>query len=83
MITLKQARHLKRGDILVDTRGKRWKVNGQVQLWKTMPDRIRVPLKHGLYAYDAITELDFAASFDGSISGNICHQLTLESEMNK
>ena len=31
----------------------RWRVNGRVKRWKRDPDRIRVPLKHGLYGpYD-------------------------------
>lgn len=59
MITLAEAQNLKYGDILHDVQNKRWKVNGAVRTWKTMPDRIRVPLKHGLYTYDALTELDF------------------------
>jgi len=29
---------------------KRFRVNGAVKTWKRDPDRIRVPLKHGLYA---------------------------------
>jgi len=28
---------------------KRFRVNGAVKTWKRDPDRIRVPLKHGLY----------------------------------
>lgn len=72
-ITLTQAKALKPGDILIDTRGKRWKVNGAVKTWKTDPNRIRVPLKHGLYAYDAIT---------GEVFNNgVCNLLTLEREM--
>ena len=59
MLTLDEAKNLKRGEILIDQRGKRWKVSGQVKRWKTMPDRIRVPLKHGLYSHDAITDADF------------------------
>ena len=68
-LTLKQAKELKPGDILHDTLGKRWKVNGAVKTWKTDPDRIRVPLKHGLYTYDAID--------DGSFHGGVCAELTL------
>lgn len=59
MITLKQAKELRPGTILIDTRGKRWKVNGQVKLWKRDPNRIHVPLKHGLYAYDSLQGSDF------------------------
>ena len=59
MITLEEAKNLKGRDVLVDQHGKRWYVNGVPQLWKRDPNRIRVPLKHGLYTYDAITEADF------------------------
>lgn len=71
MITLKEAQALRPGEILLDSRGKRWKVNGHVKTWKTMKDRVRVPLKHGLYAHDALTEHEF--NTDGE-----CHLLTKE-----
>lgn len=58
-LTLDEAKELKPGDILHDSQGKRWKVNGVVQRWKRNPDRIRIPLKHGLYSYDALTEAHF------------------------
>ena len=72
-ITFTQAKALKRGDILIDQRGKRWKVNGMVKTWKTMPGRIYVPLKHGLYAYDSIDE----GQFDNN---GVCDLLTREGE---
>ena len=59
MLTLDEAKQLKPGDILHTSDRKRWKVSGQVKRWKRDPDRIRVPLKHGLYAYDSINEFDF------------------------
>jgi hypothetical protein len=59
VLTLEQAKQLKPGDILLDQDGKRWKINGRVKLWKRDPNRIRVPLKHGLYRYDALTGDDF------------------------
>lgn len=62
MITLEQAKQLSYGDILLDRSNNRWKVNGKVKRWVRSPDRIRVPLKHGLYNYDAITEADFDAN---------------------
>jgi len=34
----------------------RWRVNDKVQVWKTQPDRFRVPLKHGLYDYSELTQ---------------------------
>lgn len=61
MITLDDAKKLQYGDILIDDRGKRWKVNGVVQTWKKPENahRIRIPLKHGLYTYDYIDESFF------------------------
>ena len=62
-MTLEQAKALKRGDIIhsdsvKNARGEcmRWRVNGQVQTWKRSPERVRVPLKHGLYDYGQLTE---------------------------
>ena len=55
-ITLEQAKALTRGTILHDNRNFRWKVNGRVKTWKRDPDRVVVPIKHGLYHYDYITE---------------------------
>jgi len=70
MITLEEAKNLKFGDILLDGNGKRWKVNGQVKLWKRDPKRIRIPLKHGLYRYDFLDGNDFS-----SLNGE-CHIVT-------
>ena len=63
MITLEQAKNLKHGDILhhmtnknADGTPQRWRVNGMVKLWKRDPNRIQVPLKHGLYGYDYLTQ---------------------------
>lgn len=50
---------LKPGDVIIDEFNKRWKVNGKIRTWKTMPNRIYVPLKHGLYSYDHLDETDF------------------------
>jgi len=65
MITIEQAKRLKHGDILYHTKNKtadgtmqRWKVNGQVKVWKRSPERVRIPVKHGLYRYDYVTERD-------------------------
>jgi len=35
---------------------RRWRVSGKVQTWKRDKNRIRIPIKHGLYDNDAITE---------------------------
>ena len=65
MITLAQAKTLKYGDILyhrtnrnADGSAQRWKVNGRPKTWVTRPNQVRVPLKHGLYTYDYLTESD-------------------------
>ena len=75
MITLEQAKNLQYGDVLLQGRPggipMRWRVNGKVQRWKREPDRIRVPLKYGLYNYGALVTADF------DINGE-CDWLTLE-----
>ena len=64
MITLDQAKALKRGDILhhpfnknKDGTCQRWKVNGKVQTWKRSPWRVRVPVRCGLRLYGYVDEL--------------------------
>ena len=62
MITIEQAKALKPGDIIwVMSLHKepvplKFKVNGQPKVWKRDQHRVRVPVKHGLYTYGAITE---------------------------
>ena len=65
MITLEQAKNLKYGQILhhainenADGTPQRWRVNGKPKTWKTRPNEVKVPVKHGLYNYDYITEND-------------------------
>ena len=65
MISLEQAKRLQYGDMLyhavdrnADGTARRWRVNGKPKVWKRSPDRVRVPVKHGLYAYDYVTEAD-------------------------
>lgn len=56
-ITLEQAKQLTYGDILYcntitnadNKTPARWRVNGQVKTWKRDPNRIQIPIKHGLY----------------------------------
>ena len=64
-ITLEQAKQLQYRQTLyhvsnrnADGTPQRWRVNGAVKLWKRSPERIQVPIKHGLYSYDYITEHD-------------------------
>jgi len=63
MLTIEEAKSLTVGTILYHTENKnadgtpqRWKVNGKVKTWKRSPERVQVPLKHGLYDYDYLTE---------------------------
>lgn len=34
---------------------RKWRRNGMTKRWKRRPDDFRVPVKYGLYTYDAIT----------------------------
>ena len=61
-ILFEEALKLEHGDILytnfaknTDGTPQRWVVNGNVKTWKRDKHRIKVPLKHGLYAYGEIT----------------------------
>jgi len=57
MITLEQAKNLKHGDVLIAVKdSKRWRVSGAVKTWKRDASRVQVPLKHGLYRHDYLTE---------------------------
>ncbi len=60
-----EALNLKPGQILyhkfnknADGTRQRWKVNGKPRTWKRDPNRIEIPVKHGLYSYDTITQYD-------------------------
>ena len=62
-MTLEEAKALKHGQIVYhkinknsDGTPQRWKVNGRVKTWKRDKSRVSVPIKHGLYSYDYITE---------------------------
>ena len=65
MITLAQAKALRHGTILEHTVNKnadgtpqRWRVSGKPKTWKRSPERVQVPVKHGLYNNGYITEND-------------------------
>lgn len=64
-LTLEAAKSLRPGTILyhahnrnADGTAQRWKVNGAPKVWKRSPERVEVPLKHGLYAYGRVTQDD-------------------------
>lgn len=63
MITIDQAKALRVGDILYhvtyinhDKTPQRWRVSGKVKTWKRDVGRVQVPIKHGLYTCDYLTE---------------------------
>ena len=65
MISLKQAKKLTYRQELYhvinrnsDGTPQRWRVNGAVKTWKTRPNEVRIPVKHGLYSYDYLTHND-------------------------
>lgn len=66
-ITLEQAKLLTQRTILhysgklnVDGSPQRWRVNGKVKTWKTRPNEVKVPLKHGMYKFGYLTEKNMA-----------------------
>lgn len=82
MITLKQAKALRPGDMLhhvevknADKTPMRLKVNGKVKTWKRDVDRLRVPLKYGLYEHGYLTN---GTDEGGRFSFNLgLHQVNL------
>lgn len=76
MITIEEAKNLRRGQYICHSKIRGWqnkplrfKVNGNVKTWKTDPNRVRVPLKHGLCEYGYLTEdnlQDFYIPTEGS-----------------
>jgi hypothetical protein len=57
MITLEQAKALRHGDVVHEDHScKKWRVSGKVRLWKTRPEKVKVPLKHGLFSHGYLTE---------------------------
>ena len=78
-ITLEQAKQLTYGDYIYSNRftykdnttPKRWRINGQIKLWKRDPNRIQIPVKYGLY--------DHAYLCFGTISNKVyMNSITLE-----
>ena len=70
MITLDQAKALRPGTILfhvyqsnANGTPQRWVVNGQPKTWKRSPERVRVPVKYGLYDFDCMTEKELNLMF--------------------
>ena len=73
-MTPQQARQLTYGDDIheddcilnvgkrggVQTRVTVWRVNGRVRIWKTFPDRLEIPCKHGMREHYTFGERDLA-----------------------
>ena len=75
MITLQQAKNLKIGEILYhvylknkDGSSFRFKVNGKPKMWKRNHNRVRVPIKYGLFSYGELTNGTFEG---GSFTVNL------------
>jgi len=63
MITLEQAKGLQIGQVIyhaiyrnADGTPQCWRVNGKVKTWKRDSNRIRIPLKRGLYNHGYLDE---------------------------
>jgi hypothetical protein len=64
-ISLVEAKSLRYGTILFHTVNKnadgtpqRWVVNGKPRTWKKNPNRVEIPLKHGLRTCGVLTQDD-------------------------
>lgn len=63
MITLKQAKALKKGDIIIDLRNKtkdgkpaKWKLIANSKTWVKDESKVLLSVKFGLHQYDKISE---------------------------
>ena len=72
-LTLAQAKKLTHGTVLFHRTARnadgspcRWRVSGVPITWKRSPGRVKVPVKHGLYCSDYVTEkeLDQVSLFE-------------------
>ena len=61
-LTIARAKKLIHGDIIYqkgkfnsDNTLKRWRVTGKVKTWKRDKNRIKIPVRYGLYVNDYIT----------------------------
>lgn len=58
-MNIEEAKSLSVGQIiyqLYDGKVYRWRVNGKVKTWVRNPNRVRVPLKHGMYVYGYLNQ---------------------------
>ena len=71
-ITLEQAKALQFGDYIYSNQftnadnktPRRWRINGQIKLWKRDSNRIQIPVKYGLYNHGYICY--------GEVNSKIC-----------
>ena len=63
LITLNQAKKLKHDQVVytpgfynADGTAQRWRVSGMPKTWVKSPNKVRVPIKHGLYEHWTIDE---------------------------
>lgn len=68
-LTIEQAKSLTYRNILCMNDNKnadgtcvRWRVNGAIKTWKTMPGRFQIPVKHGLRDFGYVTEKNYMYS---------------------
>jgi len=76
-MTLDEAKNLKLGQVIysrlwtnADGSPQRWRVNGKVKTWVRSPERVKVPLKRGLYEFSYLTET-YLENFDLTEEGAI------------
>jgi hypothetical protein len=62
-LTSEQAKQLTIGQVLyhafdknADGTPAKWRVNGKVKTWVRNSNKVRIPIKHGLYAHGYLTE---------------------------
>jgi len=62
-----QAKKLRHGQTLyhiahinADGTAQRWRVSGKPKTWARNPERIKIPVKHGLYNHGYVTESDLS-----------------------
>jgi len=62
-LTLARSKKLNYGDIIyqkdkynADGTRRKWRVSGKVKTWKRDKDRVKIPIKYGLYSNDYVTE---------------------------
>jgi hypothetical protein len=59
MVTINEVKHLEHGDILIHKPSNtRWRVTGKPQTWKRYKNKVKVPIKHGLYDGAHLTEFN-------------------------